>query len=317
MVIEGGKDRGAEPHCFSHTFMFYNVENLFHPSDDSILGDDDFTADGIRHWSYTRYYAKIAGLCKTIIAAGAWEPPLLIGICEVENEHVLKDIIYNPLIKEYGYAYIHHNSNDRRGIDVALLYRQDKISCFSREFISSCLPGGQDNTREILHATFLLEGDTLDIFINHWTSKYGGAFETEEIRVYQSYLLSGLVDKILQRRTDPRIIIAGDFNDNSGSRSIELLTRGGSISETFPEPAHGSYKYQGKWDLIDHFFIAGDWTKDACRSSIFTPAYLFEKDIKYTGVKPFRTYAGYKFNGGISDHLPILLHFQPGEAEDP
>ena len=172
--------------------MFYNVENLFHPSDDPIPGDDDFTAEGVRYWSYRRYNSKISSLCKVILASGDWEPPLLIGLCEVENEKVLKDLIYNQLLREYDYHYLHRNSNDHRGIDVALLYRPDQINCLSHDFISNCLPGGRNKTREILHGTFLLEADTLDVFINHWTSKYGGVYETEEIRVYNAETRPGI-----------------------------------------------------------------------------------------------------------------------------
>ncbi len=316
VVVDHGQAPGTRPQEYAHALMFYNVENLFHPSDDTIPGDDDFTAPGVRHWSYNRYYAKLATLCKIILAVKPWEPPVLIGLCEVENERVLKDIIYHPMLKEYAFSFLHHNSNDHRGIDVALLYRPEKISCLSQEYISNCLPGKSSATREILHGTFLLEADTIDVFINHWTSKYGGAYETEEIRVYQAHLLSGLVDSILEKREVPRILLSGDFNDNSDSRSIRLLTQGRPISEVLPFPAKGSYKFQGKWDLIDHFFIAGKWSPAECSCSIFTAPYLLEEDIKYTGVKPFRTYAGFKYNGGISDHLPILLHFQFVEAVD-
>lgn len=309
VVIEDGQNSNPQTSELDQTFMFYNVENLFHPSDDSIQGDDDFTAEGARHWTYKRYYSKIADLCKTILAAGSWEPPLLIGLCEVENEQVLKDIIYNTLLKKYAYAYVHHNSNDHRGIDAALLYRQDLINCLSQSFIANCLPGGRNETREILHGTFMLQADTLDVFINHWTSKYGGAYETEAIRIYQAQLLEWNVDSILNKRTDPRIIIAGDFNDNRNSRSIGLLTQNGIIREILPSPEHGSYKFQGKWDLIDHFFVAGKCSVKDFRSCIFNVPYLLEEDTKYTGQKPFRTYTGFRYNGGISDHLPILLHF--------
>ncbi len=302
------------PNDLPCTFMFYNVENLFHPSDDSLSGDDPFTPAGEKRWTYSKYNRKINAICKVILAAGEWEPPLLIGLCELENDRVLKDLIYNPLLIDYNYKFLHRDSPDHRGIDVALLYREDEIRYISHSFISNCLPDGRNTTREILHGEFALQTDTIDIYVNHWTSKYGGAYETEKFRVYQARLLSNAIDSLLFIFPQRKVLVAGDFNDNSSSASIEILKANEILQEIVPQSEFDSYKYQGKWESIDHFFVVGKWNSDQYRSEVFAPRFLLEDDVTYTGLKPFRTYAGYSYNGGISDHLPILLHFNLQEA---
>lgn len=299
--------KSGEPD-YLYTLMFYNVENLFHPSNDSLSGDDPFTPGGIRHWTFGKYKQKISSICKLILAAGGWEPPIFVGLCELENDKVLKDLIYHPLLLNYNYKFLHRDSPDHRGIDVALLYRSDRVRYISHSFIENKLPGNSYGTRDILLGTFELQNDTLNIFVNHWTSKYGGSFETEEKRLYQADLLSGVVDTLYSCASSHKMIICGDFNDNSSSAPISCLTHNGTIREIIPG-GKTSYKYHGKWDLIDHVFVAGNWTGDQLSAEIFTAPFLLEKDEKFTGEKPFRTYSGYSYHGGISDHLPVLLHF--------
>jgi hypothetical protein len=295
----------------SHTLLFYNLENLFHPSDDSLNSDDPFTPVGERYWTYRRYKKKLSFICKVLLSAGEWEPPVFIGLCEIENEKVLKDLIFHPLMINYKYKYLHRDSPDHRGIDVALLYRPGYFSNLSHRFIASTLPGRSHGTRDILHGAFTSAEDTIDIFVNHWTSKYGGAYETEELRLYQAKLLSAVIDTLLEYNSGHKVIICGDFNDNSHSASIKQLSSQGLIEEIQPQNGRCTYKYQGRWDLIDHVFIAGSWSKNSCITEVFEAPYLLEEDGKYTGRKPFRTYLGFTYNGGVSDHLPILLHFNP------
>ena len=113
----------SQPVESTHKIMFYNVENLFHPSDDSLTLDDDFTPTGSYHWTYKKYYRKVAMIGKVIMAAGMGDPPWLVGLAEVENEKVLKDLCYNSPLRKFGYRYVHYDSPDRRGVDVAMLYR--------------------------------------------------------------------------------------------------------------------------------------------------------------------------------------------------
>lgn len=78
---------------------------------------------------------------------------------------------------------------------------------------------------------------------------------------------------------------------------------------TGQSPPFASYKYQGNWGSIDHVFVGGKLRAEDCRTTVFHHPLLLEKDMKYTGEKPFRTYNGFSYHGGVSDHLPLLLHF--------
>lgn len=389
-------------HRREHCIMFYNAENLFHPSDDSITADDDFTPEGVRRWNFYRYNRKIAAICKVILAVNGWEPPDAVCLSEIENREVLDDIRFHPLMLGQHYRVLHRDSPDRRGIDVAILYRADRLECLDTTWIEiRDADGTLMPTREILSATFRLAstGDKVVICANHWTSKYGGALETEGKRMLQSRLLGDHIQKLTGQRVHdppagmvsessldrkleppkdgvpaplapglsaapgPGIIAGGDLNDLSGSVPVQMLTDTFHLEEVFPavtsiamnEPAPGSgrthrqlfrnkssapfasaqpasvqpadsdytltapasYKYQGNWGSIDHVFVGGLLQAKDCRARVFSHPLLLEEDTKYTGKKPFRTYTGFRYNGGFSDHLPLLIHFvMPGKRND-
>lgn len=42
---------------------------------------------------------------------------------------------------------------------------------------------------------------------------------------------------------------------------------------------------------------------------IFSPPFLLTKDKTWRGERPFRTYYGFKYEGGYSDHLPLIVDF--------
>lgn len=354
-----------------HCVMFYNVENLFHPSEDSTVADDDFTPGGVRRWNFYRYNRKIAAVCKVILAANGWEPPDAVCLSEIENRQVLNDIIFHPLMLGQQYRILHRDSPDHRGIDVGILYRGDRMRCLDTSWIEiRNARGDLVPTREILSATFRLTttGDTIVICANHWTSKYGGALETEEKRLLQSRLLGEHIEALLSPRMPDRlpdastshgsaypcgisVIAGGDLNDLSGTAPVQMLSDTFGLEEVLPGwtsapgtgignnagPAsrqrlrpsfprmrsssgirsdtitasrnYGSYKYQGSWGSIDHVFVGGRLRAHDCLATVFCHPLLLEEDIKYTGKKPFRTYIGFTYHGGFSDHLPLLLHF--------
>lgn len=358
--------------------MFYNVENLFHPSDDSTnAGDDDFTPTGVRRWNFYRYNRKIATICKVILAANGWEPPDAVCFSEIENREVLDDIIFHPLLPGQHYRPLHRDSPDHRGIDVGIIYRADRLVCIDTTWLQIYgTDGAPDRTREILSATFRLRasGDTVVIIANHWTSKYGGALETEAKRLLQARTLG----KHIFGMHGISVIAGGDLNDLSGSPPVKMLavdyhleevipmaesasghrfrtgfrrysqserpvsednaqpgeqfripndsserSRNGHFSSTL-QPAsinhqltYGTYKYQGNWGSIDHVFVGGKLRAEDCRATVFRHPLLLEEDTKFTGEKPYRTYNGFSHHGGVSDHLPLLLHFVvPNDRED-
>jgi hypothetical protein len=87
-----------------------------------------------------------------------------------------------------------------------------------------------------------------------------------------------------------------------------------NISSILKAGGQGSYKYQGVWGMIDQIIISnsflekkhGLWTSPA-KASVFSADYLLEPDDAFVGTKPFRTFVGYKYHGGFSDHLPVYI----------
>lgn len=296
------------------TCLFYNLENLFHPSDDeNMLSDDEFTPQGVRYWNFYRYNKKITQVCKVILASNEWKPPEIICLCELENIEVLQDIVRHPLLMKFDYRIIHRDSPDHRGIDVGMLYQKDKLNCIDTTWLI-CKDDNNNvmNTREILCAWYRYDKDTILVSTNHWISKYGGNYETEEKRILQARLVGIFLDSCISAQAGLSVIVGGDFNDNSASQSIQTL-QDHSLHELVPDRGDFTYKYQGKWESIDHIFIGGNLHPGNCSATVVKNEFLLEADEKYTGIKPFRTYIGYTYHGGISDHLPLMFQCYPGK----
>ena len=287
--------------------MWYNVENLFHPTQsDDLQADDEFTPEGVRAWTYKRYREKLTGIARVIVAAGAWEPPDVVGLCEVEEAQVLEDLVAHPILLPYNYSYLHHEGPDHRGMDVACLFRGERFNPVSREFISPVEGEGMDHTREMIH----LKGvwgrkDTLELFLVHFISRYRGSGITAHYRRKQVAKLAALMDSLVCQAPGNLVVALGDFNDSPEAWSMEPLAH--MILPTLGD----SYKYHGVWDGIDQSFLCGGGEKYRIRSSVFRHSALLIPDKTYGGVKPFRTYEGYRYAGGYSDHLPVLLDISP------
>ncbi|MEN8136942.1 MAG: endonuclease/exonuclease/phosphatase family protein [Bacteroidota bacterium] len=292
--------------------VFYNVENLFDTYDNPKTNDGEFTATGSRHWTNYRYWQKIKKTSKTLKIIGEWEAPAIIGLAEIENDTVLKNLIYSDALRKYNYKYIHRDSPDHRGIDVAFLYRKDKFFPISYKFYPLIDENGEKiNSREILFAKGIVKGgDTLNFFILHFPSRYGGYKKSEPKRINAVKQLISIIDSINNTRINPKIIVMGDFNDTPLNSSIKMLDRYRFINLLNAD--HGTHKHQGKWTRLDHFFVSNSLLDKSNKvylkysTRVFMAKFLQKKDNKYTGFKPHRTYTGYKYNNGFSDHLPIF-----------
>lgn len=309
--------------------VFYNTENLFDTVDDSTTADEDFLPDGTMHWTYGRYKAKLDKVCKVITAIGGWKQPDIVGLCEIENEYVLRDLIYyTPLVK-FEYRYIHKNSPDVRGIDVALLYNSATVRILENNFIPVVLPDSTGKyTRDILYTRITLgNNDTLHLFINHWPSRSSGFLETEPFRIHAATLLRMKIDSVLLSCPHPKIIVMGDFNDGPFDKSLSQVVLAKTDTGTLiPGDLYnlaagyeirnpvGSHKFRGQWNMLDQIIVTGNLltgqqglkTGRDC-FSVFAAPFLLAEDNRYMGVEPFRTYKGPVYLGGFSDHLPVML----------
>lgn len=304
--------RQGQPSRGELRIVWYNVENLFFPEKDTCGSDDEFTPEGVRHWTWWRYEQKLTSIAKVIVASGEGNPPELVGLCEVENGEVLEALVNHPILAPYGYRYIHQDSPDHRGMDVACLYRQKKVRLVSWNVVASrhALPGR--GTRDILHGCFAWgKRDTIDLLLVHLISRYSGAGATADARRRQVGQLIQLADSIQGVREKSLRIMAGDFNEEMNGYAMEParngFTGGQSITWIPSEGDFGSYKYQGTWSRIDHFLIHGSTYGHRFRGSILELPVLMTRDEVYGGMKPNRTYTGFSYNGGISDHLPVML----------
>jgi len=306
--------------------VFYNVENLFDYFDDSTKMDEEFLPRGARYWTKSRYQTKQKSLAKTIMAMGGWEPPALVGLCEIENRYVLNSLTSFTALKTTGYEVIHQDSPDNRGIDVAALYRPDKFELINYEYYQLNFPfDTASNTREILHVIGKLPNqDTLHFFVNHWPSKYGGEFETEPKRMYAAKFLRAKVDSLLSINSTASIILTGDFNDEPDEPSItEGLAPNTELSNLqstdlfnlmYPIRFNtGTHSFQNTWSVIDQFIVSGSMMDPQVKTHIYQgTAQVFDMPFLITegatgATRPFRTYQGPKYIGGYSGHLPILL----------
>ncbi|HKJ42301.1 MAG TPA: endonuclease/exonuclease/phosphatase family protein [Sunxiuqinia sp.] len=304
--------------------LFYNTENLFDTSDDPATEDEEFLPEGDRHWTNFRFHTKLNHISKVLLATAGFEPPEIIGLCEVENRGVLEQLAKNTALKNYSYRIIHKDSPDERGIDVGLLYRSDRIQALTYHYIPLLNANHEvEKTREILHAEFLLAGDdTLHVFFNHWPSRYRGQAETEADRMLAATTLREAVLKVLSHTPGARIVIMGDFNDQPKDESLKsglLATKKDdhAVQDELINLSYnwkqGTIKYRQTWSIFDQIIVSDgllrnrEWNTSAENAKVVDLPFLLEHDEKYQGKKLNRTYVGFNYHGGFSDHLPILL----------
>jgi endonuclease/exonuclease/phosphatase family metal-dependent hydrolase len=245
-------------------------------------------------------------------------------MCEVENREVLYDLCNTTSFIKAGYNIVHEESNDNRGIDVALLYRPDlfKLSVvekISMRPLSDTLKKGRDILYVMGRTT---SGKILHIYINHWPSKYGGVTETEDARCEAAKALNRHAQKYLSTTPDALVIIMGDLNDTIEDESVKSCLRasypgdGSTNSEWYElirdDKFPGTHKHGSEWSIIDHIIVSRAMLGylEGGRATIHSADFLLTTDESYTGVKPYRTYEGFRYTGGFSDHLPVKASFK-------
>ena len=309
--------------------MFYNCENLFDIFDDSLTRDDDFTPEGGKHWTWKKYQKKIMNISKVITAVGGWEPPAIVGVCEIENRHVLEGIVFFTPLKKHKYQIIHKESPDRRGIDVGLLYLENKFTPIKYEAIQINFPDNPDSkTRDVLYVCGTTKSDdTLHIYINHWPSRWGGQMETEHKRMYLASVVKKHTDSIFNTNPNANIIVMGDLNDFPTDKSLMETLEAQTQFDDYQnnklynlawylqeEKGKYSHRFHGEGGVLDQIIVSGALlsgknsiytTKDNC--FVYEADFLLEEDEQYLGKKPFRTYIGFTFHDGFSDHLPVYI----------
>ncbi len=308
--------------------IFYNTENFFDIQDDPLTADEEFLPRGSRNWNKTRFERKKNDIAKVIVTSCGFNVPAIVGLAEVENLFVLESLTGTASLSKYAYHVIHKESPDERGIDVALLYRPDVV----RPCRYTCFPltdheGHTMPSREILYACFaVVPDDTLHVFFNHWPSRYSGQAETEPQRMIAAQTLRRQVEILLKTKKSPAIVIMGDFNDQPQNKSLTQGLRvknadhpgqpGELINLSAKWLPAGTMKYRQSWYIFDQVIISdfllgnGRLYTTFDHATIVSDAFLLEDDPRFKGTRPFRTYQGYRYHGGISDHLPVRLKLE-------
>ncbi|MDC0584346.1 endonuclease [Bacteroidales bacterium] len=295
--------------------LFYNVENLFDTINTPHKNDSEFTPQGNKEWNRSRYYRKLQNIYKVVAAAGKWDTPKIVALCEVENRAVLEDLISKTPFNRLSYKICHFESPDRRGIDVAILYDSVYIEKTEAFPIKVSLQGNRA-TRDILHFKFKYAESSFYLFVNHWPSRYGGQYKSEKNRLKASDILRIHIDSVVSGTPKARIIVTGDFNDTPTDESLKKLCANTSLfnlSNNMLNEDVLTISYGGEWFLFDQFMVSGnllnascDWAIKENRFEIIKTESLL-KETKNGNIFPFRTYNGPHYTGGYSDHLPILL----------
>jgi len=307
--------------------MFYNVENLFDTEDDPLTDDNEFLPDSGRFWTYERYWRKVVRIYQVISAVDRWDMPAVIGLCEIENRRVLEKLVYDTPLSGYDYRFIHRDSPDPRGIDVALLYRKAIFKPDTAEWLHVTFKEGGE-TREILKVTGILWKDVrVHFYVNHWPSRSGGATSSAAKRISAATSLKGSMDSLFSREPGANVIMMGDFNDEPWDGSLQLLTAPNpaisydSASQIVNlsgkkgiSNANGTLKHEGAWNVFDQFLVSGavkfgsnGINLKEGQAEIFSAPFLLEPDDYYFGSRPFRTYIGPTYHNGFSDHLPVSV----------
>lgn len=302
---------------------FYNLENLFDTVDDPNIDDEDFLPEGSNKWTPELYQEKLNNMAKVIsqIAGG----PDILGVCEIENRKVLEDLVNTDALKPHRYQIVQFDSPDRRGIDVALLYKTGRYLPFKTEqIVFGDTKSPNFKTRDILKVKGLYLGDTLNIFVNHWPSRRGGK---KDKRIIAGQLLRKAVDATYAKNPNAKIITMGDFNDDPINNSIRTSLRAiGKIAkleegdlfntsyDTFKK-GYGTLYYRGAWNLFDQIIISQSLMKKNSERYHYIPKSFqpfgpewirVQKEGNYKGA-PFRTFVGGVYQGGYSDHFASFI----------
>lgn len=303
------------------TFVELNCENLFDCRPDSLRRDIEFLPESPRHWTPWRYWNKQNAIAKAIISCtddtGAGAIPDLVALCEVEDDSVLTDLTCRSLLRNAGYEYLMTDSPDGRGIDVALLYSPFSFAPVRHYPLRIEPVEGMRATRDILYvAGRIITGDTLHVFVVHAPSRFGGERHSRPFRQVAADRLRASVDSLTALSPDALIIVAGDFNDYSGDRPIESICARCGLTDITRgsrgrHGAKGTYRYKGRWGSLDHILVSRTMLPMLAESYVNDVPFLVEDDPTYGGVRPRRTYTGYRYSpDGTSDHLPLVARFR-------
>lgn len=315
----------AQNNTGDYMIAFYNVENLFDTINDPQKKDEEFTPDGENQWNGERYTNKLNNLARVISSMNNGKGPDVLGLCEVENFRVLKDLINHPTLKKMYYGIVHQEMSDDRGIDVALLYKEDVLPWVSFTTYPVPLPDTVPPTRDIMMIQTELGETPVNFIVCHFPSRSEGREKSEYKRISAARVVRHITDSLLMADPKDNIVIMGDFNDEPADSSINKVINAcdaGNMDKPCPTinlmyplktAGKGSYKYREEWNMLDQMIInsnlyMGNGLKYVEGSAgIYAEEWMKQTEPKYLG-SPLRTFGGRKYLAGFSDHFPVYIY---------
>jgi endonuclease/exonuclease/phosphatase family metal-dependent hydrolase len=309
---------------------FYNLENFYDTVDNPNINDEEFLPNGPKNYNSKVYWTKVEHLATVISQIGTDinpDGPALLGVAEIENDTVLNDLIHHPLLKLRNYSFVHYDSRDIRGVDVALLYNPKYFKVLESRKLFVHMPTGAKQTfftRDVLWVKGLLNGDTINVFVNHWPSRVGGEQRSAPGRAAAAQVDKNFIDSIEKINPDSKIIVMGDLNDDPISPSVtKVLGAKENMEDVKPGELYnpwidmykkglGTLAYQDAWGLFDQIMINYPWLNKNqtgffyYQPHIFNKAFMIENIGRYKGY-PMRTWDGNIYRGGYSDHFPTYI----------
>jgi len=309
---------------------FYNLENFYDTINNPVVNDEEFLPNGPRQYNSRIYWDKVTKLATVLSGIGTDMNPdgaAIIGVAEIENDTVLKDLVNHTLLKNRHYAIAHYDSRDARGVDVGMLYNPKYFTLEQSDKLFVQLPGGSKDayfTRDVLWVKGKLDGETVHIYVNHWPSRSGGEERSAPARAAAAAVVKQHSDSIIKAEPGAKIVIMGDLNDDPVSPSIiEVLRAKGKQKEVMKgglfnpwtemyRNGIGTLAYQDSWNLFDQIIISYPWLNKEqdgffyYQPRIYNKEFMTENVGRYKGY-PMRTWDGNSYRGGYSDHFPTYL----------
>lgn len=339
-----GAANAAPPGPAAFYVANWNVENLYDVVDDPDNdGDDEFLpGNPVTRWTRERYETKLDNLAQVISGMNKGQGPDVLGLEEIENEDVIRDLV--DKLKGKSYGIVHVDSPDPRGIDTAMIFNRDHFSLLESHAYKVSLKWNH-TTRDILHAVLEdHDGQKLHVFVNHWPSRGGGVRESEANRFEAARVLALATDRLFQREPAARVVILGDFNDEPSNRSIRdvldvdpyfsrtdhVATNLYNLSAAKSAKGQGSFSHsfagETEWRMYDQIIVSGallesaDIEPDQELFWIDRPEFMVEERGRDKGA-PVPTFENQEFyQGGYSDHFPVGARFvyldSPGSAPE-
>lgn len=312
------------------TVAFYNVENLFDTLDSPTTKDEEYLPTSEKNWNTAKYNQKLANLSQVIHDLGNGEFVEIVGLCEVENAQVVKDLAATKALKKAGYKVVHHESNDKRGIDNALLYQPKEFKVIDSKTVNIQFEDTSLRSRPILvvHGEVLAAKQELYVLVNHWPSRYGGEEKSRPNRIAAARTAKAICDSITAKNPNASIVLIGDFNDYADNASLHEVLNAGSFTQQdstqlfnlmYDQLIHknvGSHNYNCEWGYLDQIIISKPLKHASSGLVMSTPALALKQDYqlyfdkKCNQHRPSRSFGGNKWFGGYSDHLPVYLRFE-------